>query len=407
MSKHSNKWQKIIWREWRNCDDEEYVDHLFNLVADEPAGWETTATMVFLGAVYGAIAGMLAGLIATNWGMMNWDIWIWKEPEWKELSWTSAWAGVRMFVLSGVAIGAAVVLMVRLIFSRRLTWRAWLVMLSPQMFTNGLTESCIELVVGLVVLVAVVNKNISGLVDGLIAGQVAIELGRPGGTQLEQAAVEGRKIQEALTVAFTQKADELGQRLARRLAEVERLYVSNQRLLLLWFGEEQTREWQRSLQDALRLLAEEQYAVLKQALARVETELVAKSKVAEEQEDKHQKRFYLLNALQTVCREMKFREVSPPTHEREGDRGSRIFYTVDTLDKGKIAFALSLEGISSFSEIVDDHCFEEFDKLSEFLDKEFGVQTQFESEEGKTRPQLKHKEQKALPHSKGRFASRN
>ncbi len=33
--KDNQKWQNIIGREWRNCDDKEYAEHLFNLIADE------------------------------------------------------------------------------------------------------------------------------------------------------------------------------------------------------------------------------------------------------------------------------------------------------------------------------------------------------------------------------------
>jgi hypothetical protein len=47
-------------------------------------------------------------------------------------------------------------------------------------------------------------------------------------TALEQITAEGRQIQKQLTVTFTQKADEMGQRLTERLADVERNYLSHQ-----------------------------------------------------------------------------------------------------------------------------------------------------------------------------------
>ncbi|MBM3239023.1 hypothetical protein FJZ31_22245 [Candidatus Poribacteria bacterium] len=219
--------------------------------------------------------------------------------------------------------------------------------------------------------------------------------------QLEQAVAHGRRFQETLTVAFTKKADEMGQRLAKRLAEVERFYLSRQQLLRLWFEEEQTRQGEQKLRESHRLLDEERYAALEQMLAEIEKDIAAKVKFADEQENKHQKRLYLLKALRQVCAEMGFEEVSKPRYEQEGDRGSRILLTVDTLDRGRIAFTLSLDGISSFSEIADDRCFEEFGQLSQYLEEEFGIETKFRLAEGEPAPKLKQKGELDLPQDAG------
>jgi hypothetical protein len=56
-------WQNIIWREWRNCEDEEYARHLFDLVVDEPKGWQATAVLNLLGAAFGALGGWLLALL--------------------------------------------------------------------------------------------------------------------------------------------------------------------------------------------------------------------------------------------------------------------------------------------------------------------------------------------------------
>lgn len=217
--------------------------------------------------------------------------------------------------------------------------------------------------------------------------------------RLAPVVSEGRQIQEALSIAFTQKADEMGRRLAGRLAEVERLYLSHKGLLELWFDLEWIQSLKGRLIEAQRLLEMEAYAALEQMLSSIEETLATSSKHAAEQEEKHQRRLYLLKALQTVCAEMGFREIEPPVHE--GDRGSRIIYTVDTLDRGRIVFALSLEGVSSFSEAADTHCFEEFDTLSEFLEQEFGIHTEFQPADGRPRPALKQQEEKVLPRSHG------
>jgi hypothetical protein len=70
---------------------------------------------------------------------------------------------------------------------------------------------------------------------------------------------------------------------------------------------------------------------------------------------------------------------------------------VDTLDRGRVAFTLSLEDISSFSEIVQDRCFEEFGQLSRYLEEAFGIQTQFRLADGELPPKLRHKGELDLP----------
>ena len=161
-------------------------------------------------------------------------------------------------------------------------------------------------------------------------------------TDLKQMATGGRQVQEELIVAFTQKADKMGQHLTRRLAEVENLLGSGQHLLELWFDDNQRAEWENALQEAHQFLVEEQYPPLTQLLDEIEKDLIAKIKWAEEQESKQQKRLYLLKALRQVCGEMGFEEIDAPHYENKGDRGSRILFTVDTLDRGRIKFTLSL-----------------------------------------------------------------
>ena len=150
-------------------------------------------------------------------------------------------------------------------------------------------------------------------------------------SKLAQAAVQGRQARETLTVAFTQKADELGRRLAGRLAEVERAYISRQQLLRLWCGEEHTQRWEHTLNEARQLLDNEHYPTLAPLLDSLEQEFLTQGKWAEEQEDKHQKRLYLLKALRQVCTDMGFQEVSGVRYEREGDRRSSILFSVTHL----------------------------------------------------------------------------
>ena len=81
---------------------------------------------------------------------------------------------------------------------------------------------------------------------------------------------------------------------------------------------------------------------------------------------------------------MGFDEVG---HLVEGTgKSNRIIYTIDTFSQGKIKFCLSLDSIDADSGIVDNHCMSEFDKVSESLQKNFGVQTQFKRVHEQTVP---------------------
>lgn len=149
---------------------------------------------------------------------------------------------------------------------------------------------------------------------------------------LERAATQGRRARETLTIAFTRKADELGQRLAGRLAEVERDFIRFQQLLTSWCGRERAQGWEHTLQEARQLLDAERYPTLPLLFNDLDQELLAQGQWAEAQEDKHRKRLYLLKALRQVCADLGFQEVADPRYEREGDRGSSILFSVDTLD---------------------------------------------------------------------------
>ncbi len=221
---------------------------------------------------------------------------------------------------------------------------------------------------------------------------------------LEQVASQGRQMQERLTVTLTQRADDMGQHLAKRFAEVEQRYIGRQQLLALWYGEEHSQRWERTLHEAQHMLGEEHYAALARLLEDTALEMETQIQWAEGQEAKQQKRLYLLKALRQVCTEMGFDGTHQPRYEREGDRGSRILFTVDMLDRGRIAFTLSLDDISSFSEITQDHCFEEFGELSQYLEEAFGIHTQFRLADGEPVPELLRKGELDLPADAGRQA---
>lgn len=216
-------------------------------------------------------------------------------------------------------------------------------------------------------------------------------------SDLDSFIAKGRNLQETLTTAFTQKADAMGKQLSKRLAETEQLYSHYEALLRQWFDTEQMERWTQALRSVHNQVEGEEYSDAERAIAGLQQEFSAKGTFAELQEEKHQKRMYLLKALRQVCADMGFEEISAPRRESEQSRGSRITFKVDTLDRGRIEFTLSLDGISSCSEIADNQCFEEFDKLSGFLDNKFGIQTQFRLADGTPRPELKRRGELDLP----------
>lgn len=215
--------------------------------------------------------------------------------------------------------------------------------------------------------------------------------------ELDQVVARGRRVQKVLSVSFTQKADALGQELAGRLADLEGRFAAARELLRLWLAEEDREALEEDLREGRRLLDLEYYTELRQLLTRLAGWLEDKTSWAERQEDMHQKRLYLLQALRQVCADMGFEEVAAPEFEGPGDRGSRIRFVVDTIDRGQISFSLSLEGLNSFSEIADDRCFEEFGRISQYLEKEFGIQTRFHTADGEPLPKLIRKGEMDLP----------
>ena len=56
-------WKNIIWREWRHTEDEEFAQHLFELVAEEAVGWRLPASLGLLFTVGAAGTGLFLGLI--------------------------------------------------------------------------------------------------------------------------------------------------------------------------------------------------------------------------------------------------------------------------------------------------------------------------------------------------------
>jgi hypothetical protein len=128
--RHSQLWQQIIWREWRHCPDPEYGQQLFELVADEPAGWVVRFMLIGLDGLTGASLGLIIGFVlSSNWEMMRQII----------------WAGGLVGGIFGYLVG------------RKLSWQGWLSRLSANTPTSDWPRF-------------IGNALLLGLMGGLIFG---------------------------------------------------------------------------------------------------------------------------------------------------------------------------------------------------------------------------------------------
>jgi hypothetical protein len=160
-------------------------------------------------------------------------------------------------------------------------------------------------------------------------------------------------------------------------------YEQEKELLKPWFDEEM-RVIDKRFEESKVFLKQGKYDELARNLTEMQKNLEIKINEANELDEKDQKRNYVLESLKKVCNSMGFEEVG---HSVDGTgKSNRIIYTIDTFSQGKIKFCLSLDSIDADSGIVDNHCMSEFDKVSESLQKNFGVQTKFKRVHDQTGP---------------------
>jgi len=226
-------------------------------------------------------------------------------------------------------------------------------------------------------------------------------------SQLDLACAKARQLQEQCVLAYTQKANTVGQKLGQNLTETKQAFLQYRQALQLWCDEKALNEWLKHLKTIESLIKTEHYTNVETQLNTLKQEIIKKGKEVEAQEEKQQKRLYLLKALRQMCTDMGFKETKAPIYEDSNKRDSRITFNVDTLDRGKITFSLALDGIICDSEI--DHTrydlIEEFSALTEYLENKFGIITNFRLADGSPLPKLKQKGEKDLPTGHAREAS--
>jgi hypothetical protein len=195
--------------------------------------------------------------------------------------------------------------------------------------------------------------------------------------KLARSVTDGRKALAALTSAVYERAPLLERQLAERLAQWEATLAGRLTLLAQWLDDRQMTSLPAIAGEMQGQLERQELSALEKRLASEEQRLAKLVAQAQEQEAKHQKRLALLAALREVCRDLGFIEVRGPDYADAKDRGSRILFSVDTVNRGLIEFALTLDSIQSESAIADNHCYDEFDQLSRDLAEKFSIRTHF------------------------------
>lgn len=215
-------------------------------------------------------------------------------------------------------------------------------------------------------------------------------------SRLDAEVNRGSHLLNTLLTNLQHKAHNVEHELVSKVVRLETSYFTNQELLERWFGEDTSDEYRTAVKTATQLMGERR---LQDALTHLEiTEHSLSKRIDDAQhlDGKQEKRLYLLKSLRQVCTEMGFQE-SEPFYTDRSDRKSEIIYEVDTVDQGRIRFFLTLDGIRSHSDILDERCFNEFDKLSSYLDNEYGVKTRFRPENEKPDERLIHKGELDFP----------
>jgi len=218
-------------------------------------------------------------------------------------------------------------------------------------------------------------------VDHLTVDSPAAELERTRAI-LDRLAGQATQLHQRLAAAFGERADRLGRELTERLGEAERRFACHRELLTLWEPTRQIQAWQEELQSSRQQLGEQRYAEVGPALELLTRTVHERSTLARQREELHQKRLYVLRALNKVCKDRGFQRVAEPVLQDEQDRGSPITMTFDTMAKGQIEFTLTLDGIHTESEIAGGTCWQDFDDLSQSLEEMFGVKTHFARPDG-------------------------
>ncbi len=216
---------------------------------------------------------------------------------------------------------------------------------------------------------------------------------------LEQTLEEGKEILSDLSHVVYEEGPLKQNQLRRRIRRIRHFIDQHKTILESWTSEE-TRRIQHEISEIEQLLREGFLNACESKLDKVTQDFEKILDRAKQLDQAHQKRLYVIEALQKVCSSLGFECVEGPVYEEAGNLKSRIKVVYDTFTQGYITFYFSLDEIEVDSQVEGSHCYDEFTKLSKELEEAFGVLTKFEGEHMKKPPRLKTSDAKAEPRSK-------
>lgn len=181
------------------------------------------------------------------------------------------------------------------------------------------------------------------------------------------------------------------------LGKIEIEFNGGKSLLSSWWGEQEIASISKEIELIKDKIENGYLAEAEKRINELKDDIRLKLEKALEQEEKHQKRLYVLKALRQACMDMGFGEKFAPKYEKEGDKKSRIVFQVDTYNHGLVTFYLSLDSIVADSEINRKYCLDEFDKISANLLEKFEVRTKFKIVGEEDKPRLIRKGERDEP----------
>jgi len=117
----AQNWPRVIWRAWRNEDDEEIAVQLYGLVSGQPAGATAVMVLALLGVFYGTAVGLFVK--AMFWG--------WIIEQGQIIGRVLTFSMLAPFLLVGGLLGGTLSLLLHIVRKPWLTWRRLLARFSP------------------------------------------------------------------------------------------------------------------------------------------------------------------------------------------------------------------------------------------------------------------------------------
>lgn len=197
--------------------------------------------------------------------------------------------------------------------------------------------------------------------------------------ELEKISLEGENALSTIIEIKEIKRDAKAKELLKEQERLQSEFISIKELIINWFPNEYE-SLERKFNTNISLIEAGNFIKVNDMLNDIKLNINRLHHQCNSLEAKNNQRYFVLEALKRACSRMGWDEVKEPVLEEKDNPQSALIYEVQTYYAGKMKFRLTLDNINVDSPIskVEDHCYKDFDKLSETL-KEFGVMTKFTS----------------------------